>query len=240
MSNSKLATYTAISPNRNAPRNHKIDTITIHCMAAQWTASQCANYFEKSSVKASSNYCVGYDGSVALSVPESDRSWCSSSAINDNRAITIEVASDSSAPFAVRSAAYTALIALLADICKRNGIKKLVWDTHSNNRVNRIGGTNMTVHMDFANKACPGEWLLSRMGQIAEEVNEKMEEDNMPRWNKLNDIPEGFYRNEAKTLMDRGILKGDANGNLDITKDMLRCMIFCQRIVDGKFVEEGK
>lgn len=240
MSNSKLATYTAISPNRNAPRNHAIDTITIHCMAAQWTASQCANYFSHSNVQASSNYCVGYDGSIALSVPESDRSWCSSSAVNDHRAITIEVASDSSAPFAVRDTAYKALITLLADICKRNKIDKLVWKSNKADRLNRKDGANMTVHMDFANKACPGEWLLSRMGQIAEEVNDRLEEDNMPRWNKLNDIPEGFYRNEAKKLMDKGILKGDANGNLDITKDMLRCMIFCQRIVDGKFVEEGK
>lgn len=176
MSNSKLATYTAISPNRNTPRNHKIDTITIHCMAAQWTAKQCANYFSHSDAQASSNYCVGHDGSIALSVPESDRSWCSSSPNNDHRAITIEVASDNKAPFAVKAEAYNALIALLADICKRNGIKKLVWKSNKADRLNRIDGANMTVHKDFANKACPGEYLYSRMEQIAKEVNDRLEE----------------------------------------------------------------
>lgn len=30
--NSPLATYTRISPNRSSPRQNKIDTITIHCV----------------------------------------------------------------------------------------------------------------------------------------------------------------------------------------------------------------
>ena len=122
-SNSSLATYTNISPNRSTPRNNSIDTITIHCMAAQWTAKQCCDYFSQSSRKASSNYCVGKDGSIGLSVEEKDRSWCSSSASNDNRAITIEVASDSTHPYKVTTKAFNSLIDLLVDICKRNGIK---------------------------------------------------------------------------------------------------------------------
>ena len=55
---------------------------------------------------------------------EKDRSWCTSSGANDNRAITIEVASDAKEPYAVNDTAYAALIKLVADICKRNGIKK--------------------------------------------------------------------------------------------------------------------
>lgn len=35
MSNSPLVSYTKISPNKTSPRNHKIDTITIHCSAVQ-------------------------------------------------------------------------------------------------------------------------------------------------------------------------------------------------------------
>ena len=94
-------------------------------MATQWTAKQCCDYFSKASSKASSNYCVGKDGSIGLSVAEQNRSWCSSSASNDNRAITIEVASDSTSPYKVTTKAYNALIDLLVDICKRNNIKEL-------------------------------------------------------------------------------------------------------------------
>ena len=104
-------------------------------------------------------------------VKEKNRSWCSSSSSNDNRAVTIEVASDTSHPYAVTDAAYNALINLVADICKRNGIKKLVWSTNKTDRVNHKNGCNMTVHRDFANKSCPGEYLYERHGEIAAAVN---------------------------------------------------------------------
>lgn len=172
-SNSDLVTYTKVSPNRNSPRNHSIDTITIHCMAAQWTAKQCVDYFAKSSTGASSNYCVGKDGSIGLSVPEKDRSWCSSSASNDNRAITIEVASDSTHPYKVTSKAYNALIELLVDICKRNNIKELKWKADKS-LVGKVSEQNMTVHRWFSNKACPGDYLYSRHSAIANSVNERL------------------------------------------------------------------
>lgn len=172
MSNSSLATYTKISPNKSSPRNKPIDTITIHCTAGNKdnTARQIADYFSNASRGASCNYVVGGDGSIAISVEEKDRSWCTSSGANDNRAITIEVCSNI-AGTEVNDKAYAALINLVADICKRNGIKKLVWSTDKNSRVNHLNGCNMTVHRDYANKACPGEWLYSRHGDIASKVN---------------------------------------------------------------------
>ena len=105
---------------------------------------------------------------------EKDRSWCTSSGVNDHRAITIEVASDTKHPYAVNSKAYAALLDLVTDICKRNGIKKLVWSTNKNDRVNHLNGCNMTVHRDYANKSCPGEYLYSRHGEIAAEVNKRL------------------------------------------------------------------
>lgn len=171
MSNSSLICYTKISPNKSTPRNHKIDTITIHCMAGQLTIEACGNIFAASSAQASSNYGVGKDGRIALYVDEDDRSWCSSDRDNDNRAVTIEVASDSFHPYAVSDDAYKATIKLVADICKRNGIKKLVWSTDKATRINHANGANMTVHRDFANKACPGDYLYNRMGDIAAKVN---------------------------------------------------------------------
>ena len=175
MSNSSLATYTRITKNKTSPRNHAIDTITIHCIVGQWTAKQGCDYFATTDRQCSANYVVGKDGSIGLSVDEKDRSWCSSNGTNDNRAITIEVASDTTHPYAVTAKAYAALLDLVTDICKRNGIKKLVWSTNKNDRVNHRNGCNMTVHRDFANKACPGEYLYSRHGEIAAEVNRRLQ-----------------------------------------------------------------
>lgn len=170
MSNSSLVTYTRITKNKTSPRNHKIDTITIHCIVGQWTAKQGCDYFATTDRECSANYVVGKDGSIGLSVDEKDRSWCSSSSSNDHRAITIEVASDTTHPYAVTDKAYAALIELVADICKRNGIKRLLWKGDKS-LVGQVDKQNMTVHRWFANKACPGEYLYSRHGEIAEKVN---------------------------------------------------------------------
>lgn len=174
MSNSKLVNYTRISPNKNSPRNHKIDTITIHCVVGQCTVETLGNIFAPTSRQASSNYGVGTDGKIGMYVEEKDRSWCSSSAANDNRAVTIEVASDTKHPYAVNDRAFAALLDLVTDICKRNGIKKLVWSTKKADRMNHKNGCNMTVHRDYANKSCPGDYLYNRHGEIAAEVNRRL------------------------------------------------------------------
>lgn len=174
MSNSPLVSYTKISPNRSSPRNHKIDTVTIHCVVGQCSVETLGNVFAPASRQASSNYGIGVDGRIGMYVEEKDRSWCSSNAANDNRAITIEVASDTKEPYAVNAKAYAALIDLLVDICKRNGIKELVWSTNKADRVNHKNGCNMTVHRDYANKSCPGTYLYERHAQIAAEVNKRL------------------------------------------------------------------
>lgn len=174
MSNSPLVDYTRISPNKNSPRNHKIDTITIHCAVGQCTVETLGNIFAPTSRQASSNYGVGTDGKIGMYVEEKDRSWCSSNAANDNRAVTIEVASDTKHPYAVNDRAFAALLDLVTDICKRNGIKKLVWSTKKADRVNHKNGCNMTVHRDYANKSCPGDYLYNRHGEIAAEVNRRL------------------------------------------------------------------
>lgn len=173
MSYSKLVDYVKISPNKTSPRNHAIDTITIHCMAGNLTIETCANVFAPTSRKASSNYGVGTDGRIGCYVDESDRSWCSSNGVNDHRAITIEVANDGGADtdWHVSGVAMSSLIKLVADVCKRNNISKLVWSDNKDDRINHRNGCNMTVHRDFANKSCPGDYLMSKMSYIADEVN---------------------------------------------------------------------
>jgi hypothetical protein len=174
MSNSSLISYTKLSPNHSGKRTKKIDTITIHCMAGQLSVESCGALFAQSSRQASSNYGIGPDGRIALYVDEGNRSWCTSSNANDQRAVTIEVASDATHPYAVKDKAYDALLDLVTDICKRNGIKKLVWSTSKNDRVNHLNGCNMTAHRDYAAKACPGDYLYNREGEIAAEVNRRL------------------------------------------------------------------
>ena len=169
--NSPLVNYTRISPNRTKNRNHAIDTITIHCVVGQCSVEVLGSVFAPKSRRASSNYGIGPDGRIGMYCEEKDRSWCSSSGSNDHRAITIEVASDKKPPYAVTDKALESTIKLVADICKRNGIKKLVWSTNKEDRVNHKNGCNMTVHRDFANKSCPGTYLYERHGYIADEVN---------------------------------------------------------------------
>lgn len=177
MSNSPLVDYTRISPNKNSPRNHKIDTITIHCVVGQCTVETLGNIFAPTSRQASSNYGVGTDGKIGMYVEEKDRSWCSSNATNDNRAVTIEVASDTYAPYKVTDAAYSTLLDLVTDICRRNGKTKILWFGDKDKTLAYQPKSNemvMTVHRWFANKSCPGDYLYNRHGQIADEVNKRL------------------------------------------------------------------
>lgn len=175
--NSPLVTYTNISPNKNSPRAYAITRISIHCYVGQVTAKRGCDYFASSAVGASCNYVVGTDGSVGLCVEEKDRSWCTSSRDNDNRAVTIETASDTSHPYAVNDTAFNKLVDLCEDICKRNGKKKLLWFGDKTETLNYSPASDemvMTVHRWFANKACPGDYLYNRHAQIANTVTERL------------------------------------------------------------------
>lgn len=175
--NSSLATVKLISLNKNSPRNKPIDVITIHCFVGQVTAKRGCEVFQPATKKASCNYVVGLDGGIGLCVEEKDRSWCTSSAANDNRAVTIEVASDTAHPYAVTAKAYAALLDLVTDICRRNGKTKLLWlGDKAKTLAYKPAADEMllTVHRWYAAKACPGEYLFSRHAAIAEEVTKRL------------------------------------------------------------------
>lgn len=177
MSNSKLVSYTKLSPNCNKPRKSKIDTITIHHMAGNLSVEDCGAIFAKSGRQASSNYGVGSDGRVALYVDEANRAWTSSNAANDHRAVTIEVANDGGAPdWHVSAAALEATVALCVDICKRNGIDRL-------NYTGTKAG-NLTMHKWFAATLCPGPYLSGKFPYIAEEVNRRLAADQPKKSNQ--------------------------------------------------------
>lgn len=198
MSNSPLVNYTKISPNKTSPRNHAIDTVTIHCVVGQCTVETLGNIFADSSCDASANYGIGPDGRIGMYVEEKDRSWCSSNASNDHRAVTIEVASDTTHPYAVTDAAYNALIRLLTDICMRNDIKELKWKGDKS-LIGQPDKQNMTVHRWFANKECPGQYLYSRHAKIAAAVNERLGCIEKPKETKpTQPAPSPEYKTIAK------------------------------------------
>lgn len=178
MSNSPLVSYTRLSPNHSGKRKHAIDTVTIHCVAANATVEALGAVFANPARGASSNYGIGTDGRIALYVDEGNRSWCTSSADNDHRAITIEVSNNGGAPdWPVSAAAYSALVDLLTDICRRNpGIGRLRW-RGDKSLIGQVARQNMTVHRWFAAKACPGNYLYYLHGQIAAEVNSRLDEE---------------------------------------------------------------
>ena len=167
MSNSPLVNYTRISPNSSSRNGTRITKITPHHMAGNLTVETCGNVFASSSRQASSNYGIGSDGRVGLYVDESRRAWTSSNAANDRAAVTIEVANDEvGGNWHVSDAAWNKLIELCVDICQRNGIKSLSWTGDKS-------GT-LTCHYMFASTSCPGPYLKSRMGELANEVNRRL------------------------------------------------------------------
>lgn len=171
--NSGMVDYTRLSPNHSGQRTHAIDRISPHCVVGQCTAEGLGDWFAKSSTQASSNYGIDRNGRVGLYVEEKNRSWCTSSNANDQRAVTIECASDTKEPYTMNSAVYATLIKLCADICRRNGKTKLLWlgDKGKTLEYNPAADEMViTVHRWFANKSCPGDWLYSRLGDLANRV----------------------------------------------------------------------
>lgn len=175
--NSKMVAYTKLSPNHSGQRTHSIDRITPHCVVGQCTAEGLGDWFAKSSTQASSNYGIDKNGRVGLYVEEKNRSWCSSSNANDQRAVTIECASDTKEPYWMNDKVYATLIKLCVDICKRNGKKKLLWFANKDKTLNYAPKSDemvLTVHRWFANKSCPGDWLYSRLGDLAAKVTAEL------------------------------------------------------------------
>lgn len=234
MSNSSLVSYTKISPNKTVGRNHKIDTITPHCVVGQLSVETIGNVFTPSSAQASSNYGIGSDGRIGMYVEEKDRSWCSSNSANDNRAVTIECASDTSHPYTINDKVYKSLIDICVDICKRNSKNKLLWLGDKTETLAYTPKSNemlITVHRWFANKACPGDYIYDRLGAIATEVNKILnpgeEDDEMTIYKTYADVP-NWAKPTVRKLMDKGYLEG-TTGGLNLEENMLRVLVINDR-----------
>lgn len=190
MSNSPLVDYVKISPNSTNPRKDTIKKITIHHMAGNLSVEACGNVFASASCKASSNYGVDSKGRVGMYVEEKNRAWTSSNAANDNQAVTIEVANDEiGGNWHVSDVALNKTIELCVDICKRNGIKKLVYTGDATG--------NLTRHNMFAATNCPGPYLQSKFPYIADEVNKRLHATTeKPSSGTLYRVQTGAFKNK--------------------------------------------
>lgn len=148
--------------NSNA-RKSKVSKITIHHMAGDMGAYNCANMHYNGNCSA--NYYIGSDGKICGGVREDRRAWTSSSPDNDHQAITYEVANDTRAPnWTISKAAYDSMIALSRDICSRYGITA---------KFDGTSGGSLTTHDMFAPTACPGPYIKGKLkdGTIERDIN---------------------------------------------------------------------
>lgn len=207
MTISKLSQATIPSPNFSDTRVN-VSKITVHHMAGNLDIWTCGSVFSPASRQASSNYGIDSEGRIACYVPEEYRSWCSASAWNDNRAITIEVANTSAGCYdgtwAISNKAWNALVELCADICKRYGFELVfTGDPYG----------SLTRHNFYASTNCPGPWIEAHTKELCEKVNAKVrgEDDVTPQDKKelAQMVWEYTYQygteNEDSTLGKRGV-----------------------------------
>lgn len=252
MSNSPLVSYTKLSPNHSGQRTHTIDRITPHCVVGQCSVETLGSIFLPATRQASCNYGIGVDGRVGMYVEEKNRSWCSSSNANDQRAVTIECASDTTAPYAFKEVVYQTLVELCVDICKRNGKTKLLWLGNKDTTLAYDPAPDemvLTVHRWFANKSCPGDWLYSRLDDLATKVTQALstgaeqEDDDMDinrfkeLWHEmrkeLQDNDASGYSEQARAwAVENGIVQGSSahefNGMWEdvMTREQLVTVLF--------------
>ena len=163
-------------PFRTAP----IQVLTIHSLQGgkstvesidEWYQERIAQGFSSCS-----NYGVAYDGKIGIYVPDARRAATSSSSTNDNRALTIEVATDTDAPkYSMYDAARTALVDLIVELCsryKKQGIVMMTKETRFDAPPDGYFG--ITLHRWYADTDCPGDDILKALPEIVKTVNARL------------------------------------------------------------------
>lgn len=162
--------------NRKAWGQDKITEICIHYMAGNLSIETCGQIWQTPGRNGSSTYGIGSDGRIACYVDENDIAWCNSNWDSNVRSASIETANFSPNDSRVTDEALNSLIELIADIVKRNGMGKLV------------KGQNLTWHKMYTDTSCPGDYLLSKLDYIVEQVN------------KINAPAKIKYRSHLQTI----------------------------------------
>lgn len=178
------------------------------------------------------------DGTVYQTLPWEMRGWHCGGAAN-NTHIGIEMTEPSAGMAYAEAAAqitgtYRTAVALFAALCETYGLDPLADGVI-------IGHAEGHRRGVASNHADP-EYLWRQYGMgytmdgfraaVAEAMaGAREEETDMTRYNTVAEMP-AWAQAEAQRLVDRGALKGDADGRLDLSLDMLRTMLVCQRMID--------
>lgn len=187
---------------------YKIDTITLHEVWGHFGSLKAfAKEFQLPNKSASSNYGIIDDGTIGMFVEECNRAWTSSSSANDVRAITVELNNDRTYPNAMPAKVIESVVKLCIDVCQRNGIRKMIWINDKTQALTKQknlaeGEGIFTVHRWFANTTCPGDWLMGKMQEICNLVNEGLGDihvgDIVPM--EVYEIKEGYAYGKVKTV----------------------------------------
>ena len=237
-SNSGLVSFTQLSPNHSGPRNREIQRITLHCTAGRATVEGLGAIFARPERQASANYGIDEQGRIGMYVEECNRSWCSSSYENDVVSVTVECSSEAYEPFEMNPTVYARILDLCEDICRRNGKKRLLWIPDRDTALAyKVGPEELilTCHFWFTPlKSCPGTWLLSRLGDVAEKVTKRL---NPPAEQETavgpapgdGNTPSEWSKEAFRWAVENGILRGDGSSfrlNNPITREEAICLLY--------------
>ena len=179
------------------------------------------------------------DGTVYQTLPWEMRGWHCGGAANASH-IGIEMTEPSAAMSRDESAAqiagtYRTAVELFAALCKQYEL-----DPAQDGVI--IGHAEGHRRGVASNHADP-EYLWNAYGMgytmdgfrrdVAGAMKNGAREEalDMPRYDSVAEMPQ-WARAGVQRLIDRGVLSGVGNGKLDLSLDMIRTMLVCQRMLD--------
>lgn len=179
------------------------------------------------------------DGTVYQTLPWETIAWHCGGAANDTH-IGVEMTEPSAGMTYAEAAeqiagTYHTAVELFAELCKQYEL-----DPAQDGVI--IGHAEGHRRGVASNHADPDYlWGAYSMGytmdgfrrDVAEAMKNGAREEalDMPRYDSVAEMPQ-WARADAQRLIDRGALQGNTDGKLDVSEDMIRTMIVCQRMLD--------
>ena len=225
-------------------RKSKVDSVVIHYTAAVVReAKDVVAWWEQNDKYTSATYIIDVSGRITGVISENMRPYTTGSYGMgaddiDDHAITIEVSTDKVDSDHVSGLSFDALTKLLADIGERYGI---YWKFTGD----KTG--NVHAHRWYQATPCPGDYLYGKFDIIVDIANyilykkeemklseiddrlEALEAHTLPAYHSLEDVPD-YWKPEVSWCIEHNFLKGDGNGDLNLSYDELRSLVIAARM----------
>lgn len=190
---------------------------------------------------------VQADGTVYQTLPWGMRGWhCGGSANSTHIGVEMTepdcirytggatfVCSDRARAVAQVTGTYNTAVELFAWLCQRFGLDPSK-DIISHAEASAAGiGTNHADPEHLWRQLGTGYTMDGFRRDVAEAMKNGAREEalDMPRYDSVAEMPQ-WARAGVQRLIDRGVLSGVGNGKLDLSLDMIRTMLVCQRMLD--------